>query len=426
MRTVRRALRAPFAARTWRELLYSLLSLPLAVLGVAADLLAVLVGLFSAGLLVLPGLPLILGLVRALGWMYRGLARTLLRLDIAEPPRQPRRPGFLGVMVFHLADPVAWRAAGYLAIRFPLGLVQFVLGFGWWVYSMFLALYPLLWRIQQLTSHPVRGPGRHAGLWLYGHHFGSWFEGVFVSGFGLLCLLAWPWVQRAPLALDRWLMPRLLGPSETSLRLVQLTETREHAINEAAETLRRIERDLHDGAQARMIALGMRLGRVESRLGKGDTEQALRLLRESREETREIVQELRELVRGIHPPALDAGLEPALATLAARSPLPTTVRVELPRRPPAGLETMLYFATAELLTNAAKHSGASSVAVTVLSVGSDLRLLVTDDGRGGATLDGAGSGLRGLAERVRTADGRLGVDSPPGGPTTVSIQLEGR
>jgi signal transduction histidine kinase len=175
-----------------------------------------------------------------------------------------------------------------------------------------------------------------------------------------------------------------------------------------------------------MIALGMRLGRVESRLGRGDTDAALALVRESRDEAREIVQELRELVRGIHPPALDAGLEPALATLAARGALPTTVRVELEERPAASVETMLYFAAAELLTNAAKHSGAQHIAVTVLGVGGSLRLLVTDDGCGGASPDGTGSGLRGLAERVRTVDGRLGIDSPPGGPTTISVELEGR
>ena len=423
MTTTRRALREPLAARTWRELLYSLLSAPLAVLGLAADLLTVLVALLSSGVLLLPLLPVILSLVRAFGWMYRGLARGLLRLDIAEPARQPRRPGLLGLLVFHLADPAAWRTVGYLAVRFPLGVLQFLLGFGWWAYSLLFVAYPLLWQVEPGTVTDVHGVRHRSDLQLGGFLFDSWPRAFLVTLFGLLALLAWPWVQRAPLAFDRWLMTRLLGPSETSLRLIQLTETREHAVNEAAATLRRIERDLHDGAQARMIALGMRLGRAEARLGKGDTEQALALLRESREEAKGIVQELRELVHGIHPPALDAGLEPALTTLAARSALPTTVRVELPERPAASVETVLYFATAELLANAAKHSGAGQVAVTVLAVGGDLRLLVTDDGRGGAVLDSGGSGLRGLAERVRTLDGELGVDSPPGGPTTVSIRL---
>jgi signal transduction histidine kinase len=197
-------------------------------------------------------------------------------------------------------------------------------------------------------------------------------------------------------------------------------------INEAAATLRRIERDLHDGAQARLVALGMRLGRAESRLAKGDAAKVRELLQESRQETKEIIQELRELVRGIHPPALDSGLAPALTTLAARSMIPTTVRVELEQRPPAAVETMLYFAAAELLANAGKHSGADQIAVTLLDFASGLRLVVSDNGTGGARADGVGTGLRGLAERVRTADGTLMLDSPLGGPTTVVIDLPGR
>ena len=421
MRIIRRVLREPLAARAWRELLYSLLSLPLAFLGLAALLLLLFSGVLSAGLLLLPLLFLVLRLVRGFGAPYRGLARVLLGLDIPAPPRPRRGPGIGGWIQYRLADPASWRAAGYLSARVPLGLAQFLLGFVVWTYGLLFAAYPALWRIEAATSdHPDP-----LGLQLGGHYADTWPRALTVTAFGLLVLWVWPWAQRLPLLLDRWLMPRLLGPSETSLRLAQLTETREHAINEAAATLRRIERDLHDGAQARLIALGMRLGRAETRFARGDAAAGLALVRESRVEAKEIVQELRELVRGIHPPALDGGLEPALATLAARCAVPTTVRVELDRRPPAAVETMLYFAAAELLTNAAKHGGARNAAVTVLSVGGSLRLLVTDDGQGGATPDGAGSGLRGLAERVRTADGQLTVDSPPGGPTTIGIRLEG-
>ncbi len=221
-------------------------------------------------------------------------------------------------------------------------------------------------------------------------------------------------------------MRRLLGPSEDSLRIRELEQTRSHAINEAASTLRRIERDLHDGAQARLVALGMRLGRAERQLERGNTETGMELLRESRAETKEIIQELRDLVRGIHPPALDSGLEPALSTLAAKTPITTSVRVMVADRLPAAAETMLYFAAAELLTNAAKHSGAQSVAITVVGdAHADVQLIVTDDGRGGASLNGAGSGLRGLAERIRVVDGQLSVLSPIGGPTTITVWLPG-
>ena len=226
------------------------------------------------------------------------------------------------------------------------------------------------------------------------------------------------------LLLDVGLIRRLLGPTEDSLRIRELEQTRSHAINEASATLRRIERDLHDGAQARLVALGIRLGRAERLLEKGRTEAGLDLLRESRAETKLIIGELRDLVRGIHPPALDSGLEPALATLAALTPIPTTVRVALPARLPSAAETMLYFAAAELLANAAKHSGASAVAVSVFGAEwGAARLVVTDDGRGGASAQGEGSGLRGLGERVRGMDGQLSVTSPLGGPTTVLVEL---
>jgi signal transduction histidine kinase len=424
--TIRRVLEEPISPRAWRELLYSLLSAPFALAGLVAVLVTCVMGVLSAGALLLPLLPFFLALDRALATAYRGMARVLLGLDIPVPERPPRGHGFAGFLVRNLADVSSWRAVGYLAIRFPLGLVQFVLGFAWWVYGVIFLLYPLLWQLQeQLATHRPGHPGnRPPGLQLNGYWFDTWPRSLLVVLFGAVTLLLWPWVAQLPLALDKWLMVRLLGPSRAQIRVAQLEETRELAINEAAATLRRIERDLHDGAQARLIALGMRLGRAESRLSRGETERAAALIAEARAETREIVQELRELVRGIHPPALDSGLETALTTLAARAPLPTTVRVAVAERPQAAVETMLYFAAAELLANAAKHGDARAAAIAVLESEGRLRLLVTDDGRGGATLSGAGSGQRGLAERVRVADGSLTVDSPPGGPTTVTIELE--
>ncbi|MEU4238623.1 ATP-binding protein [Actinoplanes sp. NPDC026619] len=225
------------------------------------------------------------------------------------------------------------------------------------------------------------------------------------------------------LGLDRWLLPKLLGPAESSLRIRELEGTRLHAVNEAAETLRRVERDLHDGAQAPLVALGIRLGRVESRLDKADVTHARELLREARDDVKTIIVGLRELVRGIHPPALDAGLEPALATLAARAPIPTTVRVQLPNRPPAAVETMVYFAVTELLANAGKHSQATACAIGIATDGDTLRLTVSDNGTGGANCGGAGTGLRGLAERMRTLGGSFAINSPPGGPTIITVDV---
>ncbi|WP_344444046.1 sensor histidine kinase [Kitasatospora nipponensis] len=416
-------LREHLSARSWRERLYSLLSLPLAALGLAAVVITFLFSLLSAGLLFLPMLALMLRVDRALGSLYRWLARVLLNLRIVAPPKPPRSPGLAGFMGRQLGDTAAWQVCAYLLIRVPLGFVQFALGFGWWAYSVLFLCYPLLWKVEPQHEVDAAGVSHTFGIQIAGFYFDSWPRALLVSAAGLLLVLLSPWPARLPLIADRYLMPRLLGPSTSSLRLAQLAETRAHAINEAAATLRRIERDLHDGAQARLVALGMQLGRVERQLARGNLDQAQALVKTSRQETKEIIGELRELVSGIHPPALDAGLGAALTTLAARSAIPTKVWVDLPNRPPAAVETMLYFAAAELLANAGKHSEAERVTLSLRSTRGRLQLMVIDNGRGGVRLDAAGSGLRGLAERVRTADGTLRATSPVGGPTAISIEL---
>jgi signal transduction histidine kinase len=205
-------------------------------------------------------------------------------------------------------------------------------------------------------------------------------------------------------------------------RIDVLTTTRAGVVEAAESELRRIERDLHDGAQARLVALGMSLGLAEQKLGD-DPEAARALLTEARVGAVEALRELRDLARGIHPPILvDRGLEAALAALVTRVPLPVDVAVDLPERPPEAVESAAYFVAAEALANAAKHSGASRVQVRVAArAGETLTVTVADDGRGGADSDGAG--LSGLRSRVEALDGALRVDSPAGGPTTVEAVL---
>lgn len=424
----RRALREIVAARTWREVLYALLGIPLGGLAFAAVCATLLLAFASVGTVVIlfPVLPFFLAADRAVAGVCRRTANALLRLDVAKPVRLSRGPGLVGLLIHHLADPVAWRAIGYLTLRLPLGLMQFALGVLPWLYALLFLTYPLLWRLDPQHGTDRRHVHHSFGIQIGNYYFDTWPRALMVVAAGVLVLLAAPWITRGSLLVDRWLLPRLLGPSASSLRIRELEETRATAINEAAATLRRIERDLHDGVQARLVALGMQLGRAESRLKAQDYDRATHLVSAARQDAKETISELRELVRGIHPPALDSGLEPALRTLAARSPIPTSVRVELPRRPAASVETMLYFSAAELLTNAGKHSAAGSVALTLLSDGERTRLIATDDGKGGARLDGDGTGLRGLAERVRTVDGHLDVDSPPGGPTTITIEVPDR
>jgi signal transduction histidine kinase len=207
-----------------------------------------------------------------------------------------------------------------------------------------------------------------------------------------------------------------------------LEQTRAQAVDDSAARLRSIERDLHDGAQAQIVAVAMKLGLAKEKLsgaeagGDPDVQRALELVDTAHRTAREAINELRDLARGIHPPVLDRGLDAALSTLAARSAVPVDLIVDVPQRPSPSIETIAYFCAAELLANVAKHSGARRATLEAVHVPGLLRVRVSDDGYGGARLD-AGSGLRGLAERVRTVDGRIEVSSPPGGPTVVTVEL---
>ena len=193
--------------------------------------------------------------------------------------------------------------------------------------------------------------------------------------------------------------------------------------------LRRIERDLHDGAQAQLVAVTMKLGLAAKKLGgmvdgtgQTDLDRVLELVAAAHRGAKEAITELRDLARGIHPPVLDQGLGIALTTLAARSDLPVDLVIDLPERPSAAIETIAYFCAAELLTNVTKHSGARHATLEAVHVPGLLRVRVSDDGTGGARVDARG-GLAGLTERVRTVDGKLRISSPPGGPTVVTVEL---
>jgi len=205
-------------------------------------------------------------------------------------------------------------------------------------------------------------------------------------------------------------------------RARELQEQRARAVDEAAARLRRIERDLHDGAQVRLAALAMSLGEIKENLEQapGD-DRVLGLVGAAHQNAKDTLAELRDLARGIHPPVLDRGLGPALAILAATSAIPARLSAAITERPSPAIEAMAYFCVAELLANAAKHSGASQLTIG-LREDSGLVVTVADDGDGGARLV-PGGGLAGLLERVRTVDGRLGLDSPPGGPTLVTVEL---
>jgi signal transduction histidine kinase len=210
--------------------------------------------------------------------------------------------------------------------------------------------------------------------------------------------------------------------SQLALRVEQLTESRAETVDTQAAELRRIERDLHDGAQARLVALGMSLAMAEQQLAR-DPEGARALLTEARTASSDALAELRDLVRGIHPPVLaDRGLVGAVQALALAAPLPVTVTADLDGRLPAPVESATYFAVAEALTNVIKHASASAAEVTLRRQGDLLTAVVRDNGHGGAAPEG-GTGLRGIERRLSAFDGRLSVTSPPGGPTELVMVL---
>jgi signal transduction histidine kinase len=280
----------------------------------------------------------------------------------------------------------------------------------------------VLMRLLLVTPWEYRYPRAWAGFRLA--------CGIFNVGLGVLLLSYGYWVGAVLLvgaALVFWTAYRLQQHSVRRVR--ELEQSRAHLVDDSAARLRRIERDLHDGAQAQMVAVAMKLGLATKKLGgmvdgtgQTDLERVLALVVAAHRGAKEAIAELRDLARGIHPPVLDQGLGVALTSLAAHSDVPVELVIDLPERPSAAIETIAYFCAAELLTNVTKHSGAQHATLEAGHVPGLLRLRVSDDGCGGARLEARG-GLAGLAERIKTVDGRLQVSSPPGGPTAVTVEL---
>ncbi|MFL9653258.1 sensor histidine kinase [Streptomyces sp. PB17] len=312
-----------------------------------------------------------------------------------------------------LRDPATWRDVLWLPVDMTAGFVSALL-------AVALVLYPL------------EGFVIAAGLWrawddTYWYGFvpvTDQITALYAAVLGAALLVAA--VRLSPLALKAHfrLTGALLGSGQGELaeRVRVLTETRRDAVDTSAAELRRIERDLHDGAQARLVAVGMDLGTIEALLEK-DPAKARELLAQTRQSSADALTELRELVRGIHPPVLaERGLGDAVRALALRLPVPVDVEVDLPGRAEAPVESAAYFAVSETLTNAVKHSGADRIWIDMHYAEGRLRVCVTDNGKGGAVV-GAGSGLAGLERRLGTFDGVLAVSSPAGGPTMVTMEI---
>jgi len=245
-----------------------------------------------------------------------------------------------------------------------------------------------------------------------------------IAGAGLGGVLLTAWVLGDAAAYRRAYYVSLEDRLAVAERARELQERRARAVDDSAARLRRIERDLHDGAQVRLAALAMTLGEIKENMeqSNGSDDHTLTLVGAAHRSAKDALAELRDLARGIHPPVLDRGLPAALAVLASASAIPARYTAEITERPSPAIEAMAYFCAAELLANATKHSGARRVTIGVREQGPGLVMTVTDDGDGGARLV-PGGGLAGLLERVQTVDGRLDVDSPCGGPTTIAVEL---
>jgi signal transduction histidine kinase len=404
-------------ARTWKATLQAVLDLPFGIAWFTVIVTGLSVGFGT--LITLIGIPVLLLLLlssRVLSAVERARGRLLLDVDVPSPFRSLSVPGGWWPTIKTLvSDGAAWKALAFGLVLFPVGIAWFVVAVTVWSVALAGITYPTYaWALPQ-------GSGGLSGGDL-----------VVVSSIvyfvlGLVLLVAGPYIMRGLAAVDRALVRALLGPSGTvqlQQRVEELAESREASVDAAEAERRRIERDLHDGAQQRLVALAMDLGLARERLDRGDdTAGTAELIGHAHDEAKRAITELRELVRGIHPAVLaDRGLDAALSSVAARCPVPVQLDVDLAERPPAAVEATAYFVVAEALTNVAKHSYARQVWVRVAQRGPVVVVEITDDGVGGAVVHQSG-GLAGLADRVKAVEGTMRLASPPGGPTTLMVEL---
>jgi len=403
------------SARTWLALIHHLVGL---FLGCAA-IFVVTFGLgFGAGMLVLFVGVLVLGLtLRLADWFARAeRARFALLLGVRIPAWPAgSRAGYRWGLVPRwrmFTERATWGEIGYALLRLPVSAVTVTVSIGVWALGLTMLALPFY-------NHYLPSGGAEFGdTVLRGSSV------TVVSAIGLAVLIAAPQLTRGLAVADTAISRRLLGPpSDLAARVSELEISRERVVDAAEGERRRIERDLHDGAQQRLVALAMELGRAKAKFAD-DPDAARVLVDQAHAQAKEALTELRNLVRGVHPPVLtERGLDAALSGLAALCPIPVDVHVDVPVRPRSAVEAVAYFMVAEALTNVAKHSRASQAKVVVEGHGypGTLTVMISDDGIGGA--DAGSPGLAGLADRVSGVDGRLSVESPSGGPTIIAAEL---
>jgi signal transduction histidine kinase len=401
--------------RTWLAVIHLLAGL---VIGIVAFTVVVVGIALGIGLMpvFLVGIPVLVGVIWLAGQggrAERARFAVLLGAVIPAPAPLPDEPrGWRRMNLLFLARST-WLPTVYALIRLPLSVIQAVAVTAVWGVGLALIALP---------AYNGALPGGSAHLGSFALNNLAWVALGVATGVALV--LAAPTLTRVLAAEDAAVARWLLGPgrrARLTARIGELETSRAGVVDAAETERRRLERDLHDGAQQRLVSLAMELGRARAKFAS-DPQAAEAIVGQAHEQAKEALTELRNLVRGVHPPVLsDRGLDAALSGLAALSPVPVTVRVDQAERPPASVEAIAYFVVAEALTNVAKHAKASRVLVTVTRSGNLLNVAVSDDGIGGASV--AGQGLSGLAARVAGIDGRLLVTSPDGGPTAIEAVL---
>jgi signal transduction histidine kinase len=412
-----RQLLRPWQRSTWTVLGHTALDVWVGTVtfSVVVTLLALSAGLLVTFPLALPCIWLLFVTARGFARMERSRLAALLGVEVVDPV-PPLAPGsWFGRLRQRWRSGARWREVAHSLLALPQGLLTFAVTTIAWCGSAALVALPLY--VSHLPNRTA-----HFGIFEVDHGAPAWLAAA-IGLVGLVLLAPWATVAmgRLDLGTARW----LLGPSrgdELAARARRAESGRVAAVDAAEAERRRIERDLHDGAQQRLVALAMDLGAARDRLDS-DPAGGRALVAEAHEEAKAALKELRDLVRGIHPVILeDRGLDAALSSVVARCPFPVDLRVEVEPRPPAAVESAAYFVVAEALTNVTRHAGASRARVDIARSRDRLVIEVHDDGGGGADAS-RGTGLTGLRDRVAGLGGRMDLISPPGGPTTLLVEL---
>jgi signal transduction histidine kinase len=402
------------SSRTWLSTIHLLAGLPVAIV-----IFTVAVTGVSVGIGLLPVFLLGIPILAATAWVITGVAHferarysLLLGETIQAPPAAAPDTAWWQPLIRPLRTRSTWRQLAYCLLWLPVGVIDFSITVAIWAIPLSLIALPAY------NAALPRGGAAIGGVVVQG----PWpLAGAVVAG--LVLLLAAPFVVQGLASLETVLARALLGPGAGPLavRVAELEDSRARVVGAAEAERLRIERDLHDGAQQRLVSVAMELGRAQAKFTT-DPDGARELIDRAHAEAKEALVELRQLVRGVHPPVLtDRGLDAAVSGLAAVSPIPVAVRVDVPQRPSLTIESIAYFVVAEALTNVAKHAHAHHASVDIAGGPGLLRIVVRDDGVGGA--NPTGGGLSGLADRVSGVDGHLLIDSPPGGPTVIQVEL---